>query len=209
MSKARPQLAAVSIALLVCSAGCQGDGSKQVSDPPSDPSATATPSASRASAPSDGLTGVGALDSAWDATHTQDLSTGAEPGAAYNADAVSHDGEMLAQYYAVNHNDGRVTAFSERFTDGTTFAMALAALRRNDLPADAVLLWSADAPTCRVLQFRSRTVMAIGAEAHGGITVALVSGIDQSSYDTLPFNPRRIADATVGLYYEAERSADC
>jgi hypothetical protein len=90
--------------------------------------------------------------------------------------------------------DRRVLEYTRIFNGGTNESGAMALLKRQDLPADAIVAWEKEDVACKVVQFTSATLAAaFGSDAQQP-QVALISNNDDA-----PYSPSRILDAIVGL----------
>jgi len=150
-----PVMAAAGLALAGCSSSSTSSASSQAGV------VTTTPAAATTAAPTtsdtSGLSGFGANRAPWDAAHVADTRFAA--GSTYDADPRLGESERFDDaYYAVLHDQGRVSGYQQRFPRGTTVRKALAAVRQQDMPADATVVWQRELDTCYQVQFRSATL---------------------------------------------------
>lgn len=131
-------LVVLALALVTC-----GRQSAQDQATSAEPPATVASSATSIE-PADGLTGIGATNSVWNANHQADDRFA--PGTVYDN----------GRYYAVIHN-GRITSYSMHLPDGTSQANARA-IAISELPADARYVWRANLDTCVEEVFRSKSL---------------------------------------------------
>jgi len=139
-------LVVLTVALATCDRQSAQDQATSVEPPATvatsaEPPATATSSATSIE-PTDGLTGIGATNSVWNATH--------------QADDRFILGTVYGRYYAVIHN-GRITSYSMHLPDGTSQAKARA-IAISELPADARSVWRANLDACVEEAFSSKSL---------------------------------------------------
>jgi hypothetical protein len=138
--------------------------------------------AKRAYHPAPGtLTGYGATDAAWNATHRADTS--AAPGSAYDKDpAVMRGGDPRhnARYYGVSHDGGRVSAYSVRFPQDTSVAEARSSVLASEFPRRTRTVSFRQLDSCALLVVRSSKLSAL--TLRGEVTVEFTSGDDSLSY---------------------------
>ena len=142
----------------------------------------------------DGLTGFGATDAAWAATHQADPRYA--PGDAYDPTPgfgldVKHDD----RFFSVIHEGGRVVGFSMNEPTHATTQVAIGLVLQT-LPADAVVLWTTTRPSCYLAEMRSATLRtAVGGPGHGEVFVELDSDAAQ---DGQPYwDPGHVTEAIV------------
>jgi hypothetical protein len=128
--------------LAVALAACDSQSSQEQATSAESPATVA--SSATPIEPADGLTGIGATNSAWNANHQADDRF--IPGTVYDN----------GRNYAVIHN-GRITSYSMHLPDGTSHAKARA-IAISELPADARSVWRADLGACVEEAFRSETL---------------------------------------------------
>jgi hypothetical protein len=130
------------------------------------PTETATTPPPTATAPA--LTGFGATDAEWNATHTDDLMAKIR-GVAYDHDPT-FGGGVSDKYLDVQHQDGRVLSYTLNLHAGTSLATAQRAAAA-ELPADAVILWTATKDGCEQTEMTSKTLgLALSDPAIGDPT---------------------------------------
>lgn len=125
-------------AAVLALAGCSSSTSKPVAHSPATTASAAAPATSLTAAASDGLTGFGATQQAWDAHHTADADKMAS--GVYNPDPAlpkTKDGQVNDEYSGVTADGGRVDSYFRAFTARSTDAAL--ALVKAELPPDAVL----------------------------------------------------------------------
>jgi hypothetical protein len=174
-------LVLVAVALAACG-GNSEHGTPASQAPTKSPVATKSKTATQ---PSDGLTGYGATDAAWNAHHKMDTRPGMIVGAAYDVDpalAREGDSDSNARYYGVVHEGGRVDQYQMRFARGTTVAEARQSVLASEFPSDARIVRFRTLDSCAVMTVRSKRFKP----SHGLLPTAaveFVSGADGASYD--------------------------
>jgi hypothetical protein len=178
------------LAALVAAGGCgasSSGGAGSASSTTSGSSLSASPPAPTATvhkkhAPSSGLTGYGATNSAWEAHHKADTASGFTKGSAYDPNpALVRGGDPRFQdkYYAVEHDGGRVDQYQMRFPPGTTVDKAKREVLASEFPSDArgkVRTLN----SCAIMNVKSAKLhKAIGMNA----AVEFVSGAAGDTYD--------------------------
>jgi hypothetical protein len=128
--------------------------------------------------PNDHLTGVGATEARFRATHGPAIGHGGF-GPVFSDDA---GGQVPTYSIANSLSSDIVDTLIHSFPTGTSEAEALAAVRAHDLPADAHLVrTSLPDRTCKIFTYRSATVAGSGPEVDfgdGTVTVTLYSRPD-------------------------------
>jgi hypothetical protein len=146
----RSGLLVAAVALLAVSAACS-NGTEAQSPADVAPSAAVQPHA----APSNGLTGYGAIPAVWNSTHTEDHEFA--PSSVFDADPAlpNVNGHTGAKYTAVDPGD-RITSYDVNF-----LPLPLSAakdLLGHEFPADASVLWTQTANTCVQVEYTSPTL---------------------------------------------------
>jgi hypothetical protein len=134
------------------------------------------------------LTGFGATDADWNATHTPDSRF--DPGSVYNN----------GTYFSVIHEQGRVLEYSMRFSPGIPISIARTVVMR-EFPTDATARWFAVKDTCAQLEVKSRTLgRALAAPTIGAPDGAVIIEFDtvQSNGEAV-YNSRAITEAILML----------
>jgi len=151
--------------------------------------------ASGALAASDGITGFGATNVAWNRTHIPDPSFA--PGSVYDADPSlpSVNGHMGAHYTTVLHENGRVLGYEYHFTNRPISA-AMRDVLRTQFPADAKTAWFVTKGACSQMMVTSATLgRALSTKAIGDRAGAAMVEFGSGSYGGGTYNPRSIDDA--------------
>jgi hypothetical protein len=154
---------ASTLALLVATvvfAGCGASKSTTASSTPQVSTAPSATSTHGSAAASDGLTGYGATDTAWNGHHQPD--TRFAPGTAYDPDPSLARGDLQhdARYYGVVHQGGRVLQYQMRFPPGTTVDQARQAVMASEFPAGTRTLQFQTLGTCAILNVQTASSWA-------------------------------------------------
>jgi hypothetical protein len=133
------------------------------------------------------VTGFGATDAVWDASHAPDSDF--DPGAVYNPDPSlpQLNGHTGAQYATVLHQNGQVTNYYFNFRS-EPIAAAKSDVFAQNFPGDAHEVWFAVKDTCAQMPVQSDAVgQALSAPAIGDsggfVLVEFLSGVNQDHYD--------------------------
>ncbi len=160
--------------------GCGGSGAGAASHPGTTPATIRTGQPGRLGAAT--LTGFGATDRAWNASHTADSRF--NPGSSYDPTpnlARSSDPQFDAKYYNVQHEGGRVVSYEMRFPPRTSVSAAKALVRRTEFPRSSRVTSFRALGSCAVMTVHEG---ALGQVVPGGnVTVELSSGQGGNSYD--------------------------
>jgi len=161
---------------------------------PAHSSSATTSTGSALSARTDGMTGYGATDIAWNAHHRPDPDF--DPSAVYNRDPAlpQVNGHTGADYTEVSHQAGRVLQYDLHFPN-LPVAEAKASVFGSEFPRDARQVWFAVKDACAQMLVRSRTLArALGTKAigskNGTVLVEFGSSIASDHY-----TPSRVGDA--------------
>jgi hypothetical protein len=142
----------------------------------------------------DGLTGFGATDAAWAATHQADPRYA--PGDAYDpTPGFGLDGQHDDRFFSVIHEGGRVVGFSMNEPAHATTQVAIGLVLQT-LPADAVVLWTTTRPSCFLAEMGSTTLRkALGGPTAGEVFVEFDSDAAKSGQPY--WDPRNVTEAIV------------
>lgn len=218
---------AVLLVSLIVAAGCGTSASKSGAQLPDTPDATTaadapasasivpstappttappTVVATTPSVAAPALSGFGATDAEWNATHTDDL-TAKVRGVAYDHDPT-FGGGVSDKYLEVQHENGRVLAYTLNFHHGTSLATAQREAAA-ELPADAATVWSATKDGCQQTEMTSKTLglaladPAIG-DPTGEVNIEFATG--------LGYDPNNVTEAyfSTGNYPSPADGPDC
>jgi hypothetical protein len=121
---------------------------------------------------------------------------------------VRSEGKLRDTWVAVlfgDPPDRRVLGYYRIFADGTDEATVLTRFKRQDLPADAVVVWEKESVSCKIVQLTSPTLAAaLGNESYQQPQVALISNNDDA-----PYSSARILNAIVGLGSVSDQDVTC
>jgi hypothetical protein len=183
-------------AMAGCGAGPTATRTDSVAGAPTDspdPSITVSapmPTALSTVAPSmsNGLTGIGSDDSAWQTRHVLDLRF--RPGSAYDpTPGLGPDAQHEDRYFGVVHAGGVIWSFTERLKNRTSLPTARKAALAQ-LPADGRVAWSETLSRCVEEELRSATLAkALRDGSKGGVLVEFLSATAKGNgYDPANVN---------------------
>jgi hypothetical protein len=168
----------ISVVVLLALAGCSNSGT-------SDPKGGADISLG-ASAPlnsNNHLTGFDATITNWNAHHDADPDPSLVSNCCYGPQIKFYGQTSMADTWAAVMSDGGVVdSLIHDFSPGTSRAEALAALERDDLPADATLISSKVGDGCELFLYSSDSLAAADPEIGSHISFDFVSPPDESVY---------------------------
>lgn len=143
-------------------------------------------------AASDGLTGYGATDAAWNANHQSD--TRFQPGSAYDPDPSVASGDLRydSRYYGVVRGGpgGRINQYYMRFAPRTTVDEAIRSVMASEFPMGTRTVRFQTLGSCAILVVQSSEFSNITPYAEA--SVKFWSGAASDTYD-----PRDVWDAIV------------
>lgn len=145
--------------------------------------ANSTASTPHPTAVSEGLSGYGATDAAWNAHHQPD--TRFAPGAAYDPDPSVARGDLRhdARYYGVVHGGpgGRVNQYYMRFAPRTTVDEARRSVLASEFPPGTSVRDFKTLDSCAILVVHSGKFN--GITPNGDASVEFWSGAADETYD--------------------------
>ena len=166
---------------------------------------TATPTA--ATLPTALLTGFGATEAEWRASHVAPTDPRLQPGCCWDPDPTLPRNLSTAvsgyRYTEVQRMSGRVLQYVHNFHRSTNQAQALDEVLRLDFPADIRRVWSKKLDACAIHQVQSATLgQTLGSK--GGALIRFVTSATDS------YDPAKVgwASITVGNY-SAKDDLEC
>jgi hypothetical protein len=203
-------------AVLVTLAGCGGAESSSSSTAVSSETVNSHPGpapagnteVSTSSGPKSGeLTGFGASDAAWNATHTED--TQFSPGSNYNVNTSLPEvgGHPGVEYQTVGHEDGRVLNYTYHF-GSEPISQAKANVMSTQFPRDARIVWFSTKGTCAQMLVQSNLLReALSSKAIGDTEgTALVEFGTESSGGEESYDASAVTNALMMLFGGANPS---
>jgi hypothetical protein len=150
------------------------------------------------------ISGFGATDADWNATHNPDPSGAA--GALYDYDLFLG----ADRYYAVDHQGGRVVGYSMNIS--STKLSDAEAQAKAELPPDAVVLWRAERPTCEQVEYQSAILgeaLAALGDPQGQVIVWFATLDETTMAAKLDVNAINEIVLAIGVYPKAVVAPPC